>query len=119
MKKGLLIGLIGLVATVICNNIYSQTTYTWNLAGNGSWATANNWSPSRTTPAANDILVFNNGGTKTISNVPTQTIGKLIVTGNTNVSLEAYTTGNAILTVSTAVNDAIDVDAGSTLLVMG
>ena len=119
MKRGLLNLFIGLVASFVCSNIYSQTTYTWNTAGGGSWATAANWTPARNTPAANDILVFSNGGTKTISNVPTQTIGRLIVTGNTNVSLEAYTTGNATLTISTAVNDAIDVDAGSTLQIMG
>jgi hypothetical protein len=119
MKQTLLNFFVGLVAIVVCNGVYSQTTYTWNIAGGGSWATATNWTPSRTAPAANDILRFTNGGTKTITNVPTQTIGKLVVTGNTNVSLEAYTTGNATLTVSTAVNDAIDVDAGSTLQIKG
>ena len=72
MKRGLLILFIGLVASLVCNNIYSQTTYTWNMVGGGSWATAANWTPARNTPAANDILRFTNGGTKTITNVPTQ-----------------------------------------------
>ena len=119
MKRFLPNSFIGLVALVAVNTSYAQTTYTWNLAGGGSWTTASNWLPARNTPAANDILQFTNGGTKTITNVPTQTIGRLVVTGNTNVSLEAHTTGNAIVTVSTATNDAIDVDAGSTLLIMG
>jgi hypothetical protein len=31
---------------------------------------AANWSPSRDTPAANDILVFNNSATTTVTDVP-------------------------------------------------
>ena len=112
MKRGLLILFIGLVASLICNSIYSQTTYTWNIAGGGSWATPGNWSPARNAPAANDILRFTNGGTKIITNVPTQTIGKIQVTNNTNITLTAATTGNIVLTASTAAIDAIDVDAG-------
>ena len=119
MKRGLLILFIGLVASLVCNNIHSQTIYTWNIAGGGSWATATNWTPARNTPAANDILRFTNGGTKTITNVPTQTIGKIQITGNSNITLQANTSGNATLTASTAAADAIDVDAGSTLQIMG
>ena len=119
MKKGLLNYFVGLLALAVCNNIYSQTTYTWNLAGGGSWTTATNWTPARNVPAANDILRFTNGGTKSITNVPTQTFGKLQVTGNTNLTLQANTAGNATLTASTAAADAIDVDAGSTLQIMG
>src|SRR5688500_5781180 len=67
------------------SSAFSQTTYTWN-AGSSSWATTTNWTPTRTTPAANDILIINNGGSKTISNVPTQTIGRLEISGSTNVT---------------------------------
>ena len=66
---------------------FSQATYTWNVAGGGSWATATNWTPSRFSPAANDILLINNGGTKTITNVPTQTIGRLTIGGNSTITL--------------------------------
>src|SRR4030095_7814786 len=103
----------------VCSNIYSQTTYTWNIVGGGSWATAANWTPARNTAAANDILRFTNGGTKTITNVPTQTIGKLQITGNSNITLQAVNSGTPTLTVSTAAADAIDVDAGSTLQIQG
>jgi hypothetical protein len=119
MKKSLLALFIGLVALVVCNTVYSQATYTWNLAGGGSWATANNWTPSRTAPASNDILRFTNGGTKIITNVPTQTIGKLQITANSNITLQATNAGTPTLTVSTAASDAIEVDAGSTLQIQG
>src|SRR4051812_30537757 len=65
----------------------AQTTYTWS--GAGSWATSTNWTPTRTTPAANDVLVFNNGATFTVTGVPTQTIGQLSVSGNTTVTLQS------------------------------
>ena len=118
MKRGLLILFIGLVSSVVCNNIYSQTTYTW-IGGNSNWTTATSWSPTRNVPAINDILQFTNGATNTISNVPTQTIGRLRITNNTNITLIANGIGNAIITVSSAITDAIDVDAGATLQILG
>src|SRR5437667_4999230 len=65
------------------------TTYTWNQTGSAAWTTATNWTPTRTTLAADDILVFNNGATTTVTGVPTQTIGQLSVSGNTTVNLQA------------------------------
>ncbi|MFN2579063.1 MAG: Ig-like domain-containing protein [Pyrinomonadaceae bacterium] len=65
------------------------TTYTWNQTGTAAWGTAANWTPSRTTPAVDDVLVFNNGSTTTVTNLPTQTIGQLLVSGNTTVNLQA------------------------------
>ncbi|HEV7782618.1 MAG TPA: hypothetical protein VGO58_15190, partial [Chitinophagaceae bacterium] len=50
------------------------TTYTWT--GAGSWSTPGNWTPTRTSPAATDIIVFDGIG-GTVTGVPTQTIGKL------------------------------------------
>jgi hypothetical protein len=118
MKKNLLNFFIGIVATVVCNSIYSQTTYTW-IGGNSAWTTATNWSPTRTIPATNDILRFSNGATNTITAVPTQTIGKLQIASNTNITLQTNTTGSSVLTVNTAASDAITVSSGSTLKLIG
>jgi len=118
MKKNSLVLFIGLVALVVCNNIYSQTTYTWNQTGNGtwSWATATNWTPTRTTPATNDILVFSNSGTKTITNIPTQTIGQLIISNNTNITLESSNPSGKILTIGNGVvGDELVIASGSSL----
>ncbi|TAF73711.1 MAG: hypothetical protein EAZ53_11780 [Bacteroidetes bacterium] len=69
---------------VICaiSSLQAQTTYTWNnggplFGGSGNFQTPTNWVPTRTTPASNDILIFNQGGFIDVSNVPNQTIGAM------------------------------------------
>lgn len=110
-----------LIIAVLCMAVLfqaaSQTTYTWNQAGGGNWATATNWTPSRTTPATNDILVINNGGSKTITNVITQTIGRLIIGGATNVTLTPNGAART-LTLSNA-GSALQIQSGSTLALIG
>jgi hypothetical protein len=67
--------------------------YTWNasVSTSGSYTDASSWFPSRITPAANDILQFNNGLFDTITGIPSETIGQLLVTNNTTVYLKAAT----------------------------
>lgn len=96
---------------------YSQTTYTWNQTAGGNWATAANWTPSRTSPATTDILVINNGGTQSITNVTTQTIGRLVVGGSTNLTLTPNG-GARTLTISNT-GLALQVQSGSTLTLNG
>lgn len=96
---------------------YAQTTYTWNQPAGGNWATAVNWTPSRTVPATTDILVINNGGTQSITNVITQTIGRLVIGGSANVTLSPNG-GARTLTISNP-GLALQVQAGSTLNLVG
>src|SRR5205085_90634 len=98
---------------VVCSSASAQTTYTWNQTGTASWATSTNWTPTRTTPAVDDVLVFNNGATTIATGVPTQTIGQLSVSGNTNVTLQAGAT--ATLTIAGGTGTDLSVDAGSQL----
>jgi hypothetical protein len=91
----------------------NPTTYTWNQTGTASWTTDVNWTPTRTTPLADDVLVFNNGAADTVTNVPTQTIAQLSVTGNTTVELVA--TAPVTLTVAGSAGTDLAVDAGSAL----
>jgi hypothetical protein len=93
--------------------VKAASTYTWNQTGTASWATATNWTPTRTTPAVDDVLVFNNGATTTVTNVPTQTIGHLSVSGNTTVNLQAAAA--ATLTIAGGGGTDLDVQAGSAL----
>src|SRR5205807_8035372 len=67
------------------------TTYTWNPAvpAIDDWTVPTNWSPTRLTPANNDVLVINTGLTPTLTNVPSQTIGVLMVSNNTAAKLQA------------------------------
>jgi DNA/RNA endonuclease G (NUC1) len=88
------------------------TTYTWNQTGSALWTTATNWTPTRTTPAVDDVLVFNNGGTITVTGVPSQTIGQLSVSGNTTVNLQA---ASAVTLNISGGGTGLSVAAGSAL----
>jgi len=79
---------------------HAQTTYTWNVAS-GDLDAAGSWSPSRSAPAANDILVFDGlvQATATVTNIPTrETIGKLVISNACAVTFSSGTgtTGAAL-----------------------
>lgn len=96
------------------NSGWGQTTYTWN-GGTTDYQIAGNWTPSRTTPATNDVLVFNTGAAQTVTNIPAaQTIGNLIITNNTTVNVTNSVA--TILTIggTTSVPD-FSIASGSTL----
>jgi hypothetical protein len=93
---------------------FSQTTYTW-VGGNGSWATAANWSPAIVPPNSNlSIVEFSDGGTYEVTAVPTQIIRQLLVTNGTNVTLRSSGTTTLTLTPGTG-NIGLQVASGSTL----
>lgn len=83
MKKLLLL----IVLTVAITNVFgAATTYQWKGGASGEYSLSTNWSPSRVTPAIDDILVFNllsidgatAAGNVTVSNItPNETIGQL------------------------------------------
>src|SRR5205807_3894511 len=52
------------------------TTYAWNQTGTAAYTTATNWTPTRTTPAVTDVLVFDNNATTIVTSVPTETIAQ-------------------------------------------
>jgi len=95
----------------------AQTTYTWNQTGSALWTTSTNWTPTRTTPAADDVLVFNNGATTTATAVTSQTIGQLLISGNTNVTLQADPAAPTpdVITVAGGTGDDLTVTSGSVL----
>jgi hypothetical protein len=65
MKKTYLILFFAFLLTLgIPNHLFAQgTTYVWNQTGTAPWTTSTNWTPTRTTPATNDILQFSGGNT--------------------------------------------------------
>lgn len=104
---------------LILSPIIVTAQKTWDAGGDGiNWNSANNWNPNGV-PGATDVVLLNTNTTFTILNVPTQNIGKLQVTGTTNVTLKPNTSGNRTLTVTTAATDAILIDAGATLTIAG
>jgi len=78
-----------------------STTYTWIGADNEAWNVATNWNPTRTTPAATDILQFNDGTTKTVTAVPAESIGQLLFSNNTVVNLQSAAAVTLTITGST------------------
>lgn len=91
----------------------AQTTYTWQGANNASWAVSTNWTPTRTTPAANDILQFNDGTSKTITALVTQTVGTISVTNNTTIVLQAAAART--ITVGNGTGTDLTIATGSSL----
>lgn len=72
----------------------TPTSYTWNQTAAASYATASNWTPSRTTLIPNDILVFPGSANLVVTNVPNQMIGGLTISGSANVTMSAAATSN-------------------------
>lgn len=100
-------------STVTCSgSVYgTPTTYTWNATGTASFATPTNWSPSRTTPQTNDILVFNGGGTVVATGLTSQTIAQLLISNNTSVELQSV--APATLTIAGTTGTDLSLSAGS------
>ncbi|MFT3911092.1 MAG: T9SS type A sorting domain-containing protein [Ferruginibacter sp.] len=116
IQKSMLIGIIMLVANLfIVNNATAQ--YTWIGANNASWAVSTNWSPTRTTPAAGDVLNFNTSTPLVITAVPTQTIGRFVMSNNANITLQS--SGTATLTIGNGAGVDLDIPSGCTLVIGG
>ncbi len=107
MKKHLLLFTL-LSLFVFTQVVWGQTTYTWIGATGGSWATSTNWSPTRTTPATNDIIQFT-GVTVTVLGVPNETIGQLNISADAVVLLSS---SGSTLTIngSLTVNGSFDMN---------
>ena len=94
-----------------------ESHYVWNKSGSDDWQVPGNWTPSRTSPSANDVLIFSGVGS-TVTNIPTQTIGQLLISGGLTLNFTAASTGN-ILTVndalSTSASDVLNLGSGLVL----
>jgi hypothetical protein len=95
--------------------IPAVATYHWTGASGTDWTFAGNWVPARTVPALNDRLIFDIGGSWTITNVPAQTIGQLTVMSATSVTLQ----GSGILGIAGDTGDDLIVAAGCQLNISG
>ena len=102
-------------ANILCSgSVYGlPTTYTWTGTTSTDWQVSTNWSPTRSTPATNDIIQFNNGVANTTTNVPTQTIAQLLLSNNTTVELQSA--APVTLTINGGTGVDFNVQSGSTL----
>lgn len=101
----------------VCASNTTSSTYIWNGSSSSDWQTAANWTPTRTTPATTDVLNFSaSGSNRNITNIPTQTIGKMLVTGATSYSFVTAASSKT-LTLTSLEGAALQIDNGSTLSV--
>lgn len=85
-------------------------------AGTSSWADANNWT-SNSLPTSTDNVVFDNGISLSITNVPNNTtVRSLTVTNTTTISLSAAN-GNQSLTIGNGTGVDLVIDNGSSLTI--
>ena len=96
------------------SNPLTDDTYRW-IGGNGSWATAINWQPTRSTLRTSDVLIFDNfnAGPVTVSNIPTQTVSRI------EVNNDAVVTWQAASAVTLTMIDELNLEAGSSLAMNG
>ncbi|MBK7212179.1 MAG: hypothetical protein IPH88_02540 [Bacteroidales bacterium] len=92
-------------------------SYTWQGTDNAAWTVSSNWTPARTTPADNDILLFSDGTTKTISSVPAQTVGKVLFSNNTQITLQSSVA--TTLSIAGLSGTDLDIPSGSSLNISG
>ncbi|MBU3659862.1 MAG: T9SS type A sorting domain-containing protein [Flavobacteriales bacterium] len=104
-------------------------TYFWVGGATGTWNTPANWNTqvdgngaSRTSPETTDALIVDGagslpGGPVLISiDAASYTIGQLLVTNNTSLTLQSATTATRTITVSGGNGDDLLVDQGSSLI---
>lgn len=92
-----------------------MATYTWAAFAGGNWNTPSNWLPERVVPALNDYLILTGGNAQTITGVPTQTIGKLLVGNSAAITLQ----GSGTLTIAGSDGNDLEVQSGSQLNISG
>jgi len=76
----------------------SSNTYTWTGSVSTDYTVAGNWSPNRSSVSTSDILQVNASSTTLITNIPTQTIAALHISGSNTVTLQG--SASNILTVT-------------------
>ena len=95
-------------------------TYTWNGTVNTDFQSVYNWTPLRQCVKPTDKLLFNSTSpvSSVLTNIPTQTIGKLTVTNSRTLTLNDVVGDGIVSTLSIAGSTGTDlqVDAGSSLV---
>src|SRR5262249_17854613 len=87
-------------------------TYRFNKSS-GTWSAAVNRTPTRATIDDDDKLVFDVGGTVTAIGIPNQTIGQLVVTNHTALSL--HSSIPTLITMIGGPGVDLQIDAGSSI----
>jgi hypothetical protein len=90
-------------------------TCEWNV-GDGLWGVTSNWTPSGP-PTDGDKALFNNGGSFTVSNVPTTSIGGIEIDNNTQPTFTATAARTITLTgFGSSAGNGLNVNSGTLIL---
>ncbi len=108
MRKNYLLLLILIVLSSA--TVWSQKIWDGPATG-GSWALAANWN-NNTIPVAGQTVTFDNGVSGAITNVPALSISGLVVSGNSNIILQAPAAVTLNISNGTVSPD-LTIDAGS------
>lgn len=93
---------------------YTGLVRKWDAEGSTTmWATAENWDPDGL-PFTVDQIEFDNGGTVTVTAVPTTSVKRLAVSNNTMLNLQSASAITLTLSGAPGVAD-LDVASGSAL----
>jgi hypothetical protein len=96
-------------------NSWGQTTYTWTGAVNSVWTNTGNWAGGVLPVSSNsNTVVFNNGGTYTITAVPSIALRQLLISGNSNITLQGASASLTISLSSTVAGTNFQITSGST-----
>jgi len=109
-----------LLAFLALASLATAASYTWNQTGSAAWNVAANWTPSRDTPATDDVLTIDGAVTATpdITSVPTKTIGELHIVNNAYATLSSAASITLTIAGGASAKD-LEVAAGSTLKLTG
>ncbi len=96
----------------------AATSYTWHPVSGNLWSQALNWTPNRTSPATDDILIFDDGGDHSVTvDVVGQTIGQFLISDSTRVLLSGNS--GTSFTIGGLAGTDLDVPAGTRLDLFG
>ncbi|MCS6808848.1 MAG: FG-GAP-like repeat-containing protein, partial [Bacteroidota bacterium] len=96
-------------------------TYTWNVVGIGAWDNSANWTPNRTDPCGDDILIFPSAASsQSVTGVPSQQVGKMVFqnTHGTFLDPPAPFGPPSLLKVTSLAAPALDIQT-NTLVTIG
>ncbi|PYS23626.1 MAG: hypothetical protein DMF72_08740 [Acidobacteria bacterium] len=104
-------------------NQCTSGTYTWiggTLGAATDWTVGTNWNPTRVSPSASDVLIFDGNSTPspTVTNVPMQEIAVLRLQNN-SVAVTLSASGTNTLTISGATGNDLSIPSGTSLTVSG
>jgi len=106
------------ICLTLCGTVMAAS-YTWSGAASTDYQTSTNWTPERTTPASDDVLQFSSGGSITVTNLATQTVGELHVTNSTYITLSASSSAKTLTINGSASSPDFEIASGSTLKLTG